>query len=84
LSKKNLLPISSATFCTAKHKKYCIGPFRTKGVGMLTTGVVLLHDNARLYKGACAQALLEHFNWELTTLLTALLSLKATATCLPA
>jgi hypothetical protein len=34
---------------------------------MLTFGVVLLHDNAPLHTGtaACAQALLEHFNWEL-------------------
>jgi hypothetical protein len=32
---------------------------------MLTSGVVLLHDNARSHTTACAQALLEHFNWEL-------------------
>jgi histone-lysine N-methyltransferase SETMAR len=32
---------------------------------MLTSGVVLLHDNARPHRVACARVLLEHFNWEL-------------------
>jgi hypothetical protein len=32
---------------------------------MLTSGVVLLHDNVRPPTAACTQALLEHFNWEL-------------------
>jgi transposase len=32
---------------------------------MLTSGVVVLHDNARLHTAACTRALLEHFNWEL-------------------
>jgi histone-lysine N-methyltransferase SETMAR len=32
---------------------------------MLTSGVVLLHDNARPHAAAHTQALLEHFNWEL-------------------
>jgi hypothetical protein len=32
---------------------------------MLTSGVVLLHDNMRPYRAAHAQALLEHFNWQL-------------------
>jgi transposase len=32
---------------------------------LLTSSVVLIHDNARLHTAACAQALLEHFNWEL-------------------
>jgi hypothetical protein len=32
---------------------------------MLTSGVVLLHDNAHLHATPCTQALLEHFNWEL-------------------
>jgi transposase len=31
---------------------------------MLTYGVVLLHDNARLHTGARTRALLEHFNGE--------------------
>jgi transposase len=33
--------------------------------GMLTSGVVLLHDNARPHTAARTRALLEHFNWEL-------------------
>jgi hypothetical protein len=32
---------------------------------MLTSGVVLLNDNARPHKAAGTRALLEHFNWEL-------------------
>jgi histone-lysine N-methyltransferase SETMAR len=32
---------------------------------MLTSGVVLLQDNARPHTAARTQALLEHFNWEL-------------------
>jgi hypothetical protein len=32
---------------------------------MLTSAVVLLHDNTHLYTAACIRALLEHFNWEL-------------------
>jgi transposase len=32
---------------------------------MLTSGVVLLHDNACLHTAAHTRALLEHFNWEL-------------------
>jgi histone-lysine N-methyltransferase SETMAR len=35
---------------------------------MLTSGVVLLHDNARPHKSTATRtrALLEHFNWELS------------------
>jgi hypothetical protein len=33
--------------------------------GMLTDGVVLLHDSARPYTIARSRALLEYFNWEL-------------------
>jgi transposase len=32
---------------------------------MLTTGAVLLHDNARPHTAARTRALLEHFSWEL-------------------
>jgi hypothetical protein len=39
---------------------------------MLTFGVLLHHDNVCQHKTACTQALLEHFNWELITLLTTL------------
>jgi histone-lysine N-methyltransferase SETMAR len=33
---------------------------------MLTSGVLLVHDNARLHTAARSRALLEHFNWELS------------------
>jgi hypothetical protein len=42
--------------CAAIQKKRC---------GLLTSGVVLLHDDARLHTAACTRALLDHFNWEL-------------------
>jgi hypothetical protein len=32
---------------------------------MLTSCVVLLHNNACLHTAACTRTLLEHFNWEL-------------------
>jgi histone-lysine N-methyltransferase SETMAR len=32
---------------------------------MLTSGVVLLHDNARPHTATRTRALLEHFNWQL-------------------
>jgi hypothetical protein len=50
---------------------------------MLTSGVVLLHDNERQHTAAGTRALLEHFNWELFDhLLTALISLWTTTTFL--
>jgi histone-lysine N-methyltransferase SETMAR len=33
--------------------------------GMLTSGVVLLHDNVYPHTTSCTQALLDHFNWVL-------------------
>jgi histone-lysine N-methyltransferase SETMAR len=32
---------------------------------MLTSGVVLLHENSHLHTAAHTQALLKYFNWEL-------------------
>jgi hypothetical protein len=40
------------------------GPFRRRG--MLTYGVVHLHDNARPHKATHTRSLLEHFNWGLS------------------
>jgi hypothetical protein len=34
-------------------------------MGMLTSSVVLLHNNARLHTAVRIRAVLEHFNWEL-------------------
>jgi hypothetical protein len=36
-----------------------------KGHGMMTSGVVFFHDNARPHTAARTRALLEFFNWEL-------------------
>jgi hypothetical protein len=50
----------SEVYCEAlKNKKH------NKRHRMLTSSVVLLHDNTRLHTAACTRALLEHFNWEL-------------------
>jgi hypothetical protein len=38
---------------------------QNKRYGMLTSGVVLLHENERPYTAGRTRALLEHFNWEL-------------------
>jgi hypothetical protein len=66
--------------------KNCLGPtIENKRRGMLTYGLVLLHGSARPHTARPTRALLEHFSWEcLTTLLTALILLRATTTCLPA
>jgi hypothetical protein len=49
-----------------KHKiKTSVGPFRAKGNGMLTSGLVFLQDNVHLHTAVCSRALLEHFIWEL-------------------
>jgi histone-lysine N-methyltransferase SETMAR len=45
-------------------KKLCRA-IQNKRYGMLTSSVVLLHDNALPHTAACTLALLEHFDWEL-------------------
>jgi histone-lysine N-methyltransferase SETMAR len=56
--------ISSPLYCEAL--KNCVGPeIQNKRHGMLTSGVVLLHDNACPHEAGRTRALLEHFNWEL-------------------
>jgi histone-lysine N-methyltransferase SETMAR len=55
--------ITSETYCeTLKKLRRAI---ENKRRGMLTTGVVLLHDNARPHTAACTQALLQKFRWDL-------------------
>jgi hypothetical protein len=54
--------IRSALYCETL--KNCVVQFR-KMYGMLTSGVVLLHDDARPHTAARTGALLRHFNWEL-------------------
>jgi hypothetical protein len=61
--------------CELSHVLYCnirtyvlkrlLRAIQKNGRGMLTSGVVLLHDNALLHTAARTRALLEHFNWEL-------------------
>jgi histone-lysine N-methyltransferase SETMAR len=55
--------LTSQVYCETL-KKLCRA-ILNKCRGMLTSGVVLLHDNARPYTTACTRALLVHFNWEL-------------------
>jgi hypothetical protein len=46
-------------YCETLQKR--VGPFRTEGSGILTSRVILLHDNARPH----TRVLLGHFCWEL-------------------
>jgi histone-lysine N-methyltransferase SETMAR len=55
--------VTSKVFC--EMLKGLRRAIQKKRHGMLTSGVVLLHDNTCLHIAACTQALLEHFNWEL-------------------
>jgi hypothetical protein len=61
------MPVSSATFCIAKHCKILCKGSKSKSCGMLTYGVVL-HDSACQHAStaACTWVLLERFNWELS------------------
>jgi hypothetical protein len=55
-----------------------------RAMGMLTSGIVLLHDNAHPHTAACTQVLLSISTGScLTTLLTDLISLRVTTTHLP-
>jgi hypothetical protein len=65
------MPVSKNATCELSHIFYCETwkelhrAIQNKRHGMLTSGVVLLHDSARPHTAAHSQALLEHFNWEL-------------------
>jgi hypothetical protein len=54
---------------TVTSEAYCetyVGPaIQNKRHGMLTYGVVLLHDNVRQHTTARTRTLLEHFKWDL-------------------
>jgi histone-lysine N-methyltransferase SETMAR len=50
-------------YCETRKKLHRV--IQNKRHGMLTYGVVLLHDNAHPYTAAHSRAPLEHFNWEL-------------------
>jgi histone-lysine N-methyltransferase SETMAR len=46
-------------------QKELLRTIQNKTLGMLTSGVVLLHDSARPHAAARTRALLSYFNWEL-------------------
>jgi hypothetical protein len=54
--------MTSQVYCETQKLRRVI---QNKRCGMLTPGVVLVHDNACPYTTARTQALLEHFDWEL-------------------
>jgi hypothetical protein len=55
--------ITSEVYCKIL-KKLCRA-IQNIRYGMMTCGVVLLHDNVHPHTAARTQALLEHFDWEL-------------------
>jgi hypothetical protein len=55
--------ITSEVYCEIL--KNCVSPLRNKTRVVLTSGVVLLHDNVQPHTAARTRALLEHFNWDL-------------------
>jgi histone-lysine N-methyltransferase SETMAR len=56
--------ITSEVYCKTLKKLH--RAIQNKRCGMPTSGVVLLHGNARPHTAACTRALLKHFNWELS------------------
>jgi hypothetical protein len=56
--------ILSEVYCMQNNKKLHRA-IQKKRCGILTSGVVLLHDNMHPYTAASIRAVLEHFNWEL-------------------
>jgi hypothetical protein len=54
--------ITSEVYCETLKKQH--GAILNIRRGMLTCGVVLLHDNSCPHTAARIQALLEHFKWE--------------------
>jgi histone-lysine N-methyltransferase SETMAR len=55
--------ITSEVYCETLHKLR--RSIQNKRCGMLTKGVILLHDNARPHTAARTKALLQQFNWEI-------------------
>jgi transposase len=60
-----LRPIITSDVRCETQKKKLLRATQNEMCGMLTYGVVLLHDNKRSHTAARTQALLKHFNWEL-------------------
>jgi hypothetical protein len=75
--------IMSQVYCIFETRKNCPRlAIQNRKCGMLTSGAVLLHENVHLHTATCIRALLEHFSYEMTTLLAALIPLQVTTTCL--
>jgi hypothetical protein len=55
--------LSHVLYCETLNKLQWV--IQNKRRGMLTSCVVLLHDNAPPHRAPCTHTLLEHFNWEL-------------------
>jgi hypothetical protein len=56
--------IKSDVYCEKSKKLH--RAIQNKRHEILTSSVVLLHDNKHLHTAACTQTVLEHFNWELS------------------
>jgi hypothetical protein len=71
LDNERVLMVESIQEGTTMSKVYCVTrknlrrTIQNKRHGMLTDGVMLLHDNVRQHTAAHTRALLDHFNWEL-------------------
>jgi hypothetical protein len=64
--------------------KHLCRAIQNKRGGLLTSDIVLRHDNACPRTAARTRALLENLNWEIfNALLTALILLLVNNTCLP-
>jgi hypothetical protein len=74
-------PVTSELYYETLEKLHKV--IQNKILRMLTFGVVHFHDSARQYITTPTRALLGHYNASLTTLLTALISLRRTTICLP-
>jgi glycine cleavage system protein P-like pyridoxal-binding family len=55
--------ITSEMYCETLKKLH--RAIQNKRRGMLTSGVVLLHDNTHPHTAACTHALLQQFRWDL-------------------
>jgi regulator of replication initiation timing len=85
------MPVSKiSAACDLSHVSFCETlkalrrAHQNERSAMLTSGFVLLHENARPHTASSSQALLEHFNWELFDYLPYSPDLlQATTTCLP-
>jgi hypothetical protein len=75
--------VTSEMYCETLKKLHKASHSEQKR-GILTSSVVLLHDNAHPHRGAYTTVLWKYFNWELFDHpLYSMISLRATTICLP-